>query len=145
VTTQAELAKNQQIRSSNTEKMFKTLGYATKKIVQQGDGCYNEQGACYYNPVTKHKDIIAHLSTIPVQFLKKPFRTISDDDARPILTNVLRTQKFNVERYSERVRCTEFLRELQDAHDSAFDPYNKVSNRMDTFLVSIETIRSNLK
>ena len=104
--TQKQLQTNLAIRDYNSKIMCDTLKKVNDKITKQGDGCYNEHGPAYYDPLTKHRDSIAIISTIPAQFLIKPYHCISSFESRSILTNIFRVCKFDIVRDAERARVT---------------------------------------
>lgn len=132
--TQKQLQNNLEIRAYNTARMHDVLSKVNNKITKQGDGCYTDLGPAYFDPITKRRDSVAIISTVPNQFLIKPYHVISAFESRALLTNLFRVCKFDVIRDSERARVTYFLQSVQDAHDFAFDPFIKVTvDRMKLF------------
>lgn len=142
--TKTQLVKNQETHKYNTSRMHQVIDLVLHKIIKQGGGCFNDMGSAYYDKVTKNKDVIAHLSTIPVQFLMRHFRTIDSDECKPIFKNVCRVHQFDVIRDIEQSRVKMFLQELQNIHDDSFDPFNKVDDRMDTFKSKMKQLKESL-
>lgn len=103
------------------------------RITKQGSGCnVPGYGAAYYSEVDKTLDPIGLV--LGFQAIKKSFGTISSEEQRHLVRLLSRKYEVNTETDKAYSEFVSFLQECQDAHDAAFDEYNKVvGSRMDLY------------
>lgn len=120
-------------------KCVNLLDIAVNAMIKQGDGCYNDMGAAY--KTKNRKDVISALCAGNI-IGSHLFRPIGDYDMRKIVTHIITRHQMDP---NQRPFIVNFLQQLQDAHDNAFDPFNRVEgNRMDEFKAACTQIRYNL-
>ena len=130
-------------RKKRLKKLIAMLKTSVNRIKKQGTGCnIPGLGAGY-----KHenlRDAIAILLA-PSVVRNKTYGCISDDEQAYLVTAIARTYSFSLDDATERNQLKDFLQELQDIHDDAFDEFNQVEgDRMTKFLNDCKLLEENL-
>ena len=122
------------IKEDNSLSMHKLLKVSVARIKEQGSGCVDSMGPAYINKQDKTRDAIAIVATgLKDKYFGQFYGKISEEKQKPIVRNLLYNFSINILILGEREWFVDFLQALQDAHDDAFDPYNKEIPGMEYF------------
>jgi hypothetical protein len=133
------LQRNFKISKYNKSKMHQILNLVRDKIVAQGQGCFIPgQGVSMCNRANITFDPIGIL--LGAAAVKGYWHEISAEESKPLRNKIFTKYQINITRDSERANFVNFLQDLQDAHDEAFDEFNTNCPSMDTFIAGCEVI-----
>lgn len=142
------IQKRRAIYNRNSKNLKTIVDLATDRIVRQGHGCFIEgYGVAYINFKDCSRDPIGGL--LGYSDIKGFWGPISDELQKPLVAKIRNVFGINISHGSEYMRLVDILQELQNAHDLAFDKFNKPKRdaweNMDIFKKKCEQIKKDFK
>jgi hypothetical protein len=126
-------------RNKTIRSCIAMLKISMQRIEQQGTGCSIPHHGSAYKHGSK-RDAIAIL--VDASFIRNYwFEVISAESMRPLVNKLADKFSARIDTSATRTVFVEFLTRLQDAHDAAFDFYDKQEgNEMQNFKVLCSNI-----
>lgn len=109
---------------------LRLLNIARTAIKKQGTGCYNEMGVAYY---TKGRNDVITSLCAPKTIRSYTYGVVSGEEQRYIVAHIANRYQVRIDRADTYTFLVDFLQDLQDAHDDAFDPFLDIDDRMQKF------------
>jgi hypothetical protein len=121
------------------ERMLDVVDVVVGRIEKQGGGCsHPASGACYsYGG----KRCAIGLLLKPDELKGIQYTTISSEANRKHLSKIISRFSLTTTVDSHRGFVVEFLQRIQDAHDNAYDTFNRVDDRDKKFADEIQNVR----
>lgn len=121
-----KLAVARKNRNYNRSVMTTILNLARERIVKQDSGCFiPDLGTSYFDKKSGKRDAIANLLTgTPINW-GNFYGLISDESQKPIVRAIIKKFQPDLSKGDEHMKFVDFLQDLQDAHDKAFDEYEE--------------------
>lgn len=127
----------------NKNTLLSLLNTARDRIIKQGSGCTDRMGACYSSK--QKRDVISFLCAGNV-IKWYSYGEISGEEQKYIVNHIANRHSINVRTHATRKKLIDFLQDLQNAHDFAFDQFFDVSgDRMVEFLKNCDTIQKRIE
>lgn len=126
--------KKTRVIKENKEKFVSMVRIAVRQILNQKGGCYSIEdiGVAYYDPVTKKKDAIAAL--LPDMDFSKREGLISHESNKDIINKLITRYDIDLTYDTQYSVLVDFLQNLQDGHDFAFEDVKGSENGITDFI-----------
>ncbi len=135
-----------EIAASNQLRYVAIINDFLARIKKQGCGCnIPGHGASYYNNFNKTFDPVGLV--LGFEVIRKHFGLISAIEQKPLIKKLARKYAVNIETDKEYTKFVEFMQQLQDLHDLAFDEFNhvEIDDRLFSYEISMIRLLVNYK
>lgn len=130
---------NQLLRQDkvNKRKFFMMHNQVLQRIIKQRGGAVSRgYGVVHFSKTSGYRDPVGVL--VGTHISAAHFTTISSENNTAAVSIIMK--RYGIPD-NQRLTMIDFVQEMEDAHDDAFDPFNRVDDRMGLFLGRMDQIK----